>query len=287
MILIADSGSTKTDWYITGVEQARQVQTAGMNPYMQTFDSMVHIIQDDLLKLLGTSFFEKVETDEAPLEVYFYGAGCTAEKIPLVESALKTVFSNASIFVGSDLLGAARALCGDEKGIACILGTGSNSCLYDGCEIAENVSPLGFILGDEGSGAVLGKIFIGNCLKKQFADALCREFLGEYNLTVADIINKVYREPMPNRFLASFCPFIYKHRREPEIHQMLDEAFTAFFKRNVSLYRKKELPVNFVGSVAYFYQDELKQVASREGYHVGTILRSPIEGLLRFHTLND
>ena len=235
MILIADSGSTKTDWYITGVEQARQVQTAGMNPYMQTFDSMVHIIQDDLLKLLGTSFFEKVEADEAPLEVYFYGAGCTAEKIPLVESALKTVFSNASIFVGSDLLGAARALCGAEKGIACILGTGSNSCLYDGCEIAENVSPLGFILGDEGSGAVLGKIFIGNCLKKQFADALCREFLGEYNLTVADIINKVYREPMPNRFLASFCPFIYKHRREPEIHQMLDEAFTAFFKRNVSL----------------------------------------------------
>jgi hypothetical protein len=111
--------------------------------------------------------------------------------------------------------------------------------------------------------------------------------LGEYNLTVADIINKVYREPMPNRFLASFCPFIYKHRREPEIHQMLDEAFTAFFKRNVSLYRKKELPVNFVGSVAYFYQDELKQVASREGYHVGTILRSPIEGLLRFHTLKD
>ena len=182
---------------------------------------------------------------------------------------------------------AARALCGHEAGIACIMGTGSNSCLYDGKGIAANVSPLGFILGDEGSGAVLGKLFLGDVLKNQVPREIAAEFLKEYDLDLLGIIRRVYREPQANRFLASVTPFISKHIAVKEIHDMVLGTFTAFFRRNVMQYTGYEKhSVNFVGSIAHYFRPVLEEAAAACGLTIGTILKSPMDGLLKFHSNN-
>ena len=192
-------------------------------------------------------------------------------------------YLSVPVEVGSDLLAAARALCGDQPGIACIMGTGSNSCYYDGREIVKNVSPLGFILGDEGSGAVLGKLLIGDVLKDQLSPALKDQFLTQYELTPALIMDKVYRQPFPNRFLAGFSPFIREHLDEPAIWELVTRSFLAFFTRNVKQYDYFEQPVHLVGSVAWYYQDVLKEIAFDLGIRLGTIARSPMEGLIAYH----
>jgi N-acetylglucosamine kinase-like BadF-type ATPase len=180
-------------------------------------------------------------------------------------------------------LGAARALCGHEEGIACVLGTGSNSCLYDGKEIISNIPPLGYILGDEGSSAVLGRRLVGDCLKNQLPEAIRDEFLTEYQLTQEIILEKVYRQPLANRFLASLTPFLSKHREVPEVHKLLVESFTDFFVRNVKQYRRPWLPIHFVGSIANAFAAELKEAAESLGMELGTIMQSPMEGLVRYH----
>ena len=181
------------------------------------------------------------------------------------------------------MLAAARSVCGHEAGIACILGTGSNSCFYNGKEIEANVSPLGFILGDEGSGAVLGKLFIGDLLKNQLPAGLKEKFLERYQLTPADIIDRVYRKPFPNRFLATLSPFISEHITIPEVRQLVKQSFKAFLVRNVMQYDYQHYAVGFNGSVAWYYRDILEEALSETGLKMGIIIKAPMEGLLKYH----
>lgn len=283
MKLIADCGSTKIDWCVlNGKKLEKQVFTCGMNAVMLTEEEMSGRIAQELMPEI-TAYASEIK------EIYFYGAGCiSAEVCGNVANALRAnIPSAATIEVYSDLLAAARALCGHEAGIACIMGTGSNSCLYDGMGIAANVSPLGFILGDEGSGAVLGKLFLGDVLKNQVPREIAAEFLKEYDLDLLGIIRRVYREPQANRFLASVTPFISKHIAVKEIHDMVLGTFTAFFRRNVMQYTGYEKhSVNFVGSIAHYFRPVLEEAAAACGLTIGTILKSPMDGLLKFHSNN-
>ncbi len=276
-ILIADSGSTKTDWILHSSEHGIfEYHTAGINPVRDNKDAMFRVLAEQLMPSLPK--------DKQITEVHFYGAGCIPPFTADLEQCLANVLPGTKIEVKSDLMGAARALCGKESGIACILGTGSNSCLYDGTDIVQNVSPLGFILGDEGSGAVLGKNLLGQLLKGVLPSALKEEFLGEYRLTPTDIIDKVYRQPQPNKFLASLVPFIHRHREEEGIHRLLVEQFRLFLTRNVAHYGHLEMPVNFVGSIAAIFTAELHESLAAEGFRTGRILQKPIRELTNFHT---
>lgn len=283
MILIADCGSTKIDWCVLADKKVeKQVFTLGMNAVMLTEEEMRGRISNELMPGLG-GLSAKIDS------VYFYGAGCiSAEVCGNVASAIKANIPSATkVEVYSDLLAAARALCGREPGIACIMGTGSNSCLYDGRGIAHNVSPLGYVLGDEGSGAVLGKLFLGDVLKNQLPADVAAKFLEEYNLDLLTIIRRVYREPLGNRFMASVTPFISKHIDVPQIHDMVLGSFKAFFRRNIMQYEGySEHKVNFIGSIAVYFRPVLEEAAKECGCTIGRILKSPMEGLLAFHSEN-
>lgn len=276
MKLIADSGATKTDWCIgKDKENTRIIQTQGINPFHQSAEHIYKVLTEELLPQLKDA--------ESITHIHFYGAGCTPEKSIIVKEKLQSLFPDATIDVQSDLLGAARSLCGKEKGIACILGTGSNSCLYDGEKIIANVSPLGYILGDEGSGAVLGKRLASDCLKHQLPESICRQFLEYTGLTLAQIIDKVYRQPQANRFLASLTPFLSAHREDPEIHALLVGCFSEFFQRNVMQYNEQDAEVHFTGSIAWYFQEEVKVTARILGIRTGKFIKSPIHGLIDYH----
>ena len=273
--LIADSGSTKTDWCIVDESgEFSTIRVKGMNPYFQDEEEISSEIEKKLLPAVGDNVIDTV---------YFYGAGCIFDKVKVVENAIKKHITAKRIFVESDLLGVARAVCGKTEGIACILGTGSNSCLYDGDKIVSNISPLGFILGDEGSGAVLGKLLVGDLLKGILPERLKSLFLEQYGLTPAYIIDKVYRQPFPNRFLAGFAPFLAEHLDEPSIYRLVADSFYAFIYRNVKQYHRDDCEVSFVGSIAYFFRDILSAVASDTGIVLGKIVQNPMDGLLQYH----
>lgn len=279
MILVADCGSTKIDWCLLNDGKVeKQVFTMGMNAVMLTEEEIRQRIADELVgELAGFTV----------TEVYFYGAGCISPEVcGNVERAIRANFPSATaVEVHTDLLAAARALCGRNAGIACIMGTGSNSCYYDGNDIVDNVSPLGYILGDEGSGAVLGKILIGDVLKNQLPADLCAKFLDQYELDRLTIIRRVYKEPQGNRFLASVTPFLIQNIDRPEIHALVLNAFKAFFVRNIAQYPAyKSVSINFIGSIAYYYRDVLAEAAEALGCHIGLIVKSPMEGLISFHT---
>ena len=280
MYLIADSGSTKTDWCLcNGSTILSNIQTQGINPYHQTEEAIENVLREELLPQSS-----QLMAHNSQLKVIFYGSGCANDTAcNRVKGALNKVLGVADITVHSDLLGAAHALCGHEEGIACVLGTGSNSCLYNGKEIIANTPPLGYILGDEGSSAVLGRRLVGDCLKNQLPEAIRNEFLAEYQLTQEIILEKVYRQPLANRFLASLTPFLSKHREVPEVHKLLVESFTDFFVRNVKQYRRPWLRIHFVGSIANAFSAELKEAAESLGMVIGTIMQSPMEGLVKFH----
>lgn len=276
MILIADSGSTKTDWCVVeNGEIIQRVFTKGMNPFFQTEEEMKTELKETLLPQLPKKDLEAV---------YFYGAGCTPEKTPQVHSAISaTLPVKGEVEVSSDMVGAARGLCGHKPGIACILGTGSNSCYYDGQNITANVSPLGFILGDEGSGAVLGKLMVGSLLKNQMTPGLKEKFLEQFKLTPADIIDRVYRKPFPNRFLASLSPFLSQNIEDPTVHALVLDSFKAFLQRNVKQYDYQNCEVHLIGSVAYYYRNILAEAAEATGVKLGNILQSPMPGLVQYH----
>ena len=282
MHLIADSGSTKTDWCLCNKGSVvLNIQTQGINPYHQTEEAIEEVLREELLPQLTR---ESRLTAHSSTSIVFYGSGCAnATACNRIKEALFKVLATEDVTVHSDLLGAARALCGHEEGIACVLGTGSNSCLYNGKEIIANTPPLGYILGDEGSSAVLGRRLVGDCLKNQLPEALRDEFLAEYQLTQEIILEKVYRQPLANRFLASLTPFLSKHKEVPEVHKLLVESFVDFFVRNVKQYRRPWLPIHFVGSIANAFSAELKVAAESLGMELGTIMQSPIEGLVKYH----
>lgn len=277
MMLIADSGSTKTDWcVILDNTPIKRIGTKGLNPFFQSEEEIQQELTHSLLPQLPERTIDSV---------YFYGAGCTPEKAPTLRRAIADslpVVGNIKAY--SDMLAAARGLCGREAGITCILGTGSNSCFYDGKEIVNHISPLGFILGDEGSGAVLGKLLVGDILKNQLSPAIKEAFLKQFDLTVPEIIDRVYRQPFPNRFLASLSPFIAQHLEEPGIRQLVLGSFIAFLRRNVMQYDYTQYPAHFIGSVAHCYKEILQEAAQETGIRIGKILQSPMEGLIQYHS---
>ena len=276
MVLIADSGSTKTDWALQSASGAvERFQTQGINPFHQNRVLIADILRRELLRKLNP---------DAVDSVYFYGSGVRPEKESVMISLLQEAFPQAKqVEAHSDLLGAARALCGHNFGITSILGTGANSCLYDGETIAQNTPALGYILGDEGSGAVLGRCFLNALYKGMLSDKIKSDFETATGLTMADVIDRVYSQPHANRFLASLSEFIHSHLDDEAVRQIVIGNFDDFFQKNIVPYNRRDLPVSFVGSIAWHYQSELQESAARQGFTLGTILQSPIEGLLRFH----
>ncbi|MDR1402850.1 MAG: ATPase [Tannerellaceae bacterium] len=277
MILLADSGSTKTEWRITDKGKSiKRILAPGMNPYFQQPDEIGKVIEQKLLPEINGFAIEAV---------YFYGAGCAVpEKNRLIRDAIRH-YLPCPVEVCSDLTGAARALCGKQAGIACILGTGSNSCFYDGKDIVRNISPLGFILGDEGSGAVLGKLLVGDCLKNQLPLHLKNKFIKQFRLTPEAVLEHVYKQPFPNRYLAGFSKFLIQNIKEPALYNLAYNSFRSFFIRNVMQYdHYRDYPISFTGSIAFYYQDVLLAAARSFSLPVEQITQTPMEGLLFYHS---
>lgn len=281
MILIADSGSSKTDWAVTGGE-GKVLRTQGLNPIHMNERQMSQILRAELLPQLG----ERASSIDT---VFFYGAGVRAdmeEKMVRVlsESMADAPFAKSGqVAASSDLLGAARALCGHSEGIACILGTGANSCLYDGSRIASNTPALGYVLGDEGSGAVLGRLFLNALFKGRLPKELVEEFYAWAGTTLSDIIDRVYRQPLANRWLASLAPFIHEHLADEGVRALVVDNFVSFFRNNLDPYGRKDLEVSAVGSVGWHFRDCLEEAAGVCGYRLGKVVKTPIEGLVAYH----
>jgi N-acetylglucosamine kinase-like BadF-type ATPase len=277
MILIADSGSTKTDWRMIDAQgNVEQAKTMGFNPYQTTEEEIYKEIQEKLENKFSVK----------PGSIFFYGSGCAAPgNKAMVKRAVARVFPESEIVIEHDLLAAARALCGNEPGIACILGTGSNSCLYDGEKIIENRTSLAFILGDEGSGAVMGKALVKKYLYEELPPHLAEKFKKRFQPHVDEILYKVYKEPFPNRYLASFSKFLFDNLNDPFIYQLVYQNFCEFFEKNIEKYTDyKKYKVHFVGSVAFYYSNVLRQVANDKGITVKNILETPIAGLTLYHS---
>jgi len=287
MKLIVDSGSTKAAWYVAlPGSMSFMIRTAGINPVRDDLDAMRAVVGGARVSVESELVLGRASSLGQVLRfshVYFYGAGCIPPYSGSLCSLLQEVFPEAEVAVESDLLGAARALCGHAEGIACILGTGANSCLYDGRDIALQTPALGWILGDEGSGAVLGRLLVGDVLKGQLPPALCTEFLERFRLTQAEVIERVYRQPQPNRFLASLVPFLADHAEDAAVHALLVGEFRRFLVRNVAAYGRRDLPVSFVGGVAWQFRPELQQALEAEGYVLGRIEKEPIHRMAEFH----
>lgn len=277
MKLIADSGSTKTDWAL--VENGMvlgKYQTQGINPFHQDDATIMTIFQKELLPQISSLL-------SPSSMLYFYGSGLREELKQRMKNLCEKVMPFSVIQLENDLLGAARALCGKEEGVACILGTGANSCLYDGEKIVQNTPPLGYILGDEGSGAVLGRLFMNAIFKDPQFVEIRDLYMKETGLTMPLIINKVYREPLANRFLASTSTFIHQHLDNMLLRQLVKENFRMFFQRNIVQYQRQDLPIHAVGSIAWYYHQELCETAEEEGYQMGQILKTPMDGLIKYH----
>lgn len=299
MILVADSGSTKTDWVLKPEYSSPDasgptlIHTQGINPIHMADAQILTILRDELLSALPPHL--------SSLTIAFYGSGVRADQEERMERLLREAFSpliaqgalppvstegdarpvqeSALLHVEahSDLLGAARALCGDREGLACILGTGANSCLYDGQHIVANTPPLGYILGDEGSGAVLGKRFLNALYKGRLSRETQDAFETTVQATLTEVIDRVYRQPMANRWLASLSPFIHSRLADPAVEQLAVDNFSDFISRNIDPYHRHDLPLQAVGSIAYHYREQLCKAATKAGYAVGNILRSPLD----------
>jgi N-acetylglucosamine kinase-like BadF-type ATPase len=275
-ILIADSGSTKTEWVLLQDNFCNEIfSTPGINPYYQN--------PEEILKLIQPEFEKNIHI--TPDYIYFYGAGCgNPQKQNIVGEAIQRIYSNSKIFIEGDLLGAARSLCQTSSGIACILGTGSNSCYYNGKEIVSNISPLGYILGDEGSGAVMGKRLISDILKNQLPEIVAEKFFDTYKLDVNSILDSAYKQPFPNRYLAQFSKFVHENITLPGLENIVMEGFEAFITRNILQYEKaNSMPIYFTGSVAFFFQDQLIKAMASFHLKPEIITRSPLKGLIKYH----
>ena len=280
MILIADAGSTKTDWRCIDTDQVvTHISTIGFNPA---------IVNTQLIfNTLNTIFSDK-KWNKRISHIYYYGTGCwNKESCLVVKKALAQIFQNASIAVTSDLLGATKAVCGNTAGIACILGTGANSCLFDGKKIIDNVPPLGYIMGDEGSGAYLGKQLLKHYFYRELPVSLKEKLDRERTISKKKLIKKVYQGKKGNRYLASFAKFIIQEKEHPFIQQLIGNAFDQFIVRQVLKYESaKQLPIHFIGSIAYFLKGILIKRMAAHNLQLGKVIRHPIDGLVEFHLLN-
>lgn len=287
--LIADSGSTKTDWcLLESGGDCHRFSTQGINPCHQSEEEIAAILEQEV-----TPHLRQLQTAR-PQTLWFYGSGATPAAKQRVEQPLRHLLgTEADITVESDLVGAARALCQHSRGIACILGTGANSCLYDGQRIVANTPALGYILGDEGSGAVLGIRFLNALFKGQLPDELRQEFVTETGLSLDAIIQRVYRQPLANRFLASLSPFIHRHIDLQQVEALVIDHFRQFIRKNIQPYYddprlKEALPaspeLHVTGSVGFHYQRQLAAAAALEGMRLGRVMGSPMEGLIGYHS---
>ena len=278
MILIADSGSTKTYWALVLEDGKKRkiIQTQGLNPYFTPPDKMREILHHELANNLAGANVT---------HIYFYGAGCSTEtNNRLIHDHLQRFFIEAQIEIFHDILGAARALFGREQGIACILGTGCNSCFYDGEEVFTKVPSLGYLFGDEGAGSYLGKKLLGGYFKDELPEQIKTAFDERYNFSLEDILHALYVDPFPNRFLASFSLFLKDHTEDPYIHDLIYSSFNAFIEAHIIRYdHYSSYPVGFIGSIACQYQEILHETAASKGIKVSKILKEPVEGLVEYH----
>ena len=275
-ILIADSGSTKTEWCLLQDNKKKKVFTQGLSPYFLNQAQIAEIVQKELLPKMKAA---------APTHIYFYGTGCSNPANALiVKKALKSHFKTAIITVDHDLMGAAKALCGHEKGVACILGTGSNSCYYNGKRIVKNSPGLGYVLGDEGSGAYLGKKELQYFLYKTFDEDLMERFKSSYQTTAIDILEAVYKKPLPNRYLANFAGFLADNRGHYMIENIIEDGLNDFFFNHIYKYRESwTMPIHFIGSIAYGFKDVLKDLCNSYELQLGKVLKQPMDGLIKYH----
>ncbi|MEO0042723.1 MAG: hypothetical protein RL329_2171 [Bacteroidota bacterium] len=277
MLIIVDSGSTKADWQIIHADGSRELHnTMGFNPFFHDADR----IESELKK----DFIQKVACEKAKW-VYFYGAGCSdAMRCNIIQTGLKRIFTQADIIeVDHDLLACARAVCGVKPGIACIIGTGSNTCLYDGKKVVDNVSNLGFLLGDEGSGSHLGKRLIRAYFYRELPEALQQDFEKTYPEGKREILNKMYA-PGANVYLASFATFISAHKKHFFIQELVSASFKELIIRHILKYEGcQRIPINFIGSIAYHFQDILKMALEKHNLKMGIVIKKPIDNLVKFH----
>lgn len=278
-ILIADSGSTKTDWVLLDDKKVLfQYQTIGFNPYFQSSETIYNELKNVLLPLLENQLSHINH-------IAFYGAGCScSDKVAVVKQGLYLAFGNINTEVNHDLLAAARALCGKEKGIACILGTGSNSCLYNGTELIENVPSVGYMFGDHGSGATIGKTFIQYYFDDKLPQHLKIAFeKAGYHREL--ILENVYKKPLPSKYLASISKFVSNFTNDSFIKELITNCFIDFFEAQVSKYTNAhQLPVNSIGSVGFYYKEFLEIAAKKQGFTIGNIIKSPMDGLIKYHS---
>jgi N-acetylglucosamine kinase-like BadF-type ATPase len=277
MKLIADSGSTKTAWkFIPDSGEIQTIMTSGMNPFFRNEEDIAQEVAACLLPVTG----------QGVRQIFFYGSGIVNdEKGKIIKNALGKIYIEAQIETYSDVLGTARALFGNSRGLACILGTGSNVCLYDGKQIADSISPLGFILGDEGSGAVMGRKLLGDYFKAVMPADLRQQFSEKYNLSRDEALSRVYRTEKPNQFLAGFVPFLSENLGWSYCQEFVQQNFMEFFERNVvKINDYKLFPIGFAGSVAWYFSQILRNTASYYGFNEVLIIKDPIEGLEKYHS---
>lgn len=276
-VLIADSGSTKTQWCLLQDGKKKMISTQGISPYFLNDDSLGIILREELAPKMANMPVD---------DIFYYGTGCSnPDNISLIKRGLKKIFPSAKINVQHDLMGAARALCGDKKGIACILGTGSNSCFYNGKRIVKNSPGLGFILGDEGSGSHLGKKVVQYYLYNTFDAELMEKFQSKYSADASEILDNVYKRPLPNRYLAEFVSFLTENRGHYMVENIIEDSLNDFFFNHIYKYRESwSLPINFAGSVAFGFKDVLAQMCSDFELTLGTVIKDPMEGLIKYHS---
>ncbi|MES2776466.1 MAG: N-acetylglucosamine kinase [Bacteroidota bacterium] len=278
MILIADSGATKTTWCLLGSARKKMIHTQGISPYFLNTQQIIALLQKELLPSLKEAVIE---------EVFYYGTGCSnPANISIVKSAIKKLFpAIKKITVDHDMMGIARAACGNTKGVACILGTGSNSCVFNGKKIIKNNPAPGFILGDEGSGAYLGKKVIQHFIYKTFDEELMHRFNLKFDINYTQILHNVYKEPLPNRYLASFAPFLSENRGHYMIENIIEDGLSDFFFTHLYKYNETwTLPIHFVGSIGYHFKDVLQELCSSFELQLGKVIKAPIDGLIAFHS---
>ncbi len=277
MIIVADSGSTKTDWRLYDKKHGvRKLQTIGLNPYFVNQEKVCQVLEKDLVPFTNPKDVS---------EIYFYGSGCThSERIREIEYPLTDLYSEARVFVESDLLGTARALCGKSEGLIGILGTGSNTCVYDGCTISKQINSLGYVLGDEGSGATLGKTLLKAYFENHFPYEIQRAFAEKYPLSLENALDMIYRKPHPNRFLASFAPFATEHKSDPFITELLTAHFDEFFTRMVIVYEEYRIyKLSLSGSIAFYFREFIEASAQKTHVEIGQIIIQPVDELMNFH----
>lgn len=274
--LIADSGATKAEWCLLNNGKKKILFTQGISPYFLSTDQIAELVTKELAAKLKNTTVE---------QIHYYGTGCSnIENAKSVKKALARVFPKAGVHVNTDLMAAARAVCGYEKGVACILGTGSNSCFYNGKNIVKNSPGIGYVLGDEGSGAYLGKKVIQYYLYNTFDEDLRARFDAKFVTNASEILDNVYKKPLPNRYLASFTLFLVENRGHYMIENIIEDGLNDFFFQHLCKYNEVwKYPVNFVGSVAYGFKDVIDQLCHSYEFDLGKVLKNPMEGLIKYH----